>query len=159
MIEQKLVQAPGKFWTGAKTSSRSLNSNLLLKSKGDSKQTHIRPWARHQLSTLVSAQRVNNTTRWRCKGEVTRHRLTACNQEQRPSTPRKRDCTSETTIQTSPLGSQAQETRENGSLGEEGFQGRDKERLSGESSLNALLHNNTNLKGWLRAVPVRQHYE
>lgn len=47
------------------------------------------------------------------QGEVTRHRLTACNQEQRPSTPKTGTTDAETAIQTSPLGSQAQKRREN----------------------------------------------
>ncbi len=71
------------------------------------------------------------------QGEVTRHRLTACNQEQRPSTPRTGTAHAETAIQNSPLGAQAQETRENGSSGRGGVEGQDKEYLNRESSLNA----------------------
>lgn len=58
------------------------------------------------------------------QGEVTRHRLTACNQEQRPSTPKAGTAHAETAIQTSPLGFQAQET---GGLGRGGVKRQDKE--------------------------------
>ena len=36
-----------------------------------------------------------------------------------------------------------------------GAEGQDNEKLNRESNPNALLHNTTNLKDWLRAVPVR----
>lgn len=63
------------------------------------------------MTALHPAQRVNNAT-VTLQGEVTRHRLTACNQEQRASTPTTGTAHAETTIQTSPLGFQAQERRE-----------------------------------------------
>lgn len=80
------------------------------------------------------------------QGEVTRHRLTACNQEQRPRTPVAGTAQEETAIQPRPPGFQAQEP---GELKRGGVKRQDK-----ESSLNALCHNITNLKGWRRAEPV-----
>lgn len=71
------------------------------------------------------------------QGEETRHRLTACNQEQRPSTPRTGTTNAETAIQTRPLGSQA--------AGERRVLGT-RQRVT-RSIPNALLHDNTNLKG------------